>query len=132
MATDVNTLLADVKCYACQPPGLWQLLMLGLLKQTAEAVDPMADTTVAGLLEEVKCYACQPPGIWQLLTLALLKQIADAGGTGGGGGTGEVLCGTDDPTDDPGVDCAVYYRTDNYAMWKWHDGSGTWVQFIAP
>ncbi|MBU2249875.1 MAG: hypothetical protein KKD77_24225 [Gammaproteobacteria bacterium] len=128
MATDVNTLMADVKCYACQPPGLWQLLMLGLLKQTAEAVDPMADTTVAGLLEEAKCYACQPPGMWQLLALALLKQIAEAGGTGGGG-TGGVLCGAVDPVAAPTETCAFYYRTDTGAVWYW-DGAA-WVALIA-
>jgi hypothetical protein len=129
VATDANTLLSEVKCYACQPPGIWQLLKLGLLRQILLAHDAMADTSVNTLLENVKCYECIPPGMWHLLELALLQAILAAGG--GGGGTGGVLCGVVNPVADPGVACAFYYRTDTLELWSWDDGAGTWAQIIA-
>ena len=129
MATDVNTLLADVKCYACLPAGQIQLLTLGLLKQLVEAADPMADTTVNGLLAKAKCYACQSPGIWPLFMLGMLKQLADAGGTTGA--TGGVLCGVlNPPVADPGIDCCIYYNTATGDWWQWNDGAGTWDEVL--
>jgi hypothetical protein len=130
MATDANSLLADVNCYQCAPPGQWQLLKLALLRQILLALDPVANTDVNSLLATVNCYQCLTPGLWQLLELALLKSIADAGGLGGGG-SGGVLCSTADPTDDPGVTCALHYRTDTGELWSWNDGAGTWDQLLA-
>lgn len=88
----------------------------------------MAECDVDTLMDDAKCLQCLSDKQLAMLIVQLLCEINDVGV---GGGTGGVLCGTEDPTEDPGVACAIYYRTDNYAMWKWHDGSGTWVQFIA-
>src|SRR5439155_22394095 len=111
MASDAQTLMNEVACFACLPPGQVELAKLGLLKQILLASSPMADTSAQALLEAAKCYACLPPGYWQLLELALLQQIVTGGGTGGGGGG--VLCGAADPTTAPTGSCAIYYRTDN-------------------
>jgi hypothetical protein len=120
MATDANTLLAEAACYDCgTPPGQWQLLKLGLLRQILLASDPVADTSPAALLEAAKCYVCMPPGLWQLLELGLLQQIVAGGGTGGGGG---VTCGVVDPVAAPTGSCAIYYRTDTGTIFVW-DGA---------
>lgn len=94
MATDATSLMASAACYTCAPPGQWQLMKLGLLKQILLASSPMADTSATALMQHAACYACLPPGMWQLIELGLLKQIAEGGGVGGGGG---VLSTTGDP-----------------------------------
>ncbi len=95
MASDAQTLMDEVACFACLPPGQVELAKLGLLKQILLASSPMADTSAQALLEAAKCYACLPPGYWQLIELALLQQIVTGGGTGGG--SGGVLQTTGNP-----------------------------------
>lgn len=95
MATDATSLMASAACYTCAPPGQWQLMKLGLLKEILLAANPMADTSATGLMQSAACYACLPPGMWQLIELGLLRQLVDGGGTGGGGGG--VLETTGDP-----------------------------------
>lgn len=126
MATDANTLLAEVKCFECSPPGQWQLLKLGLLKQILLANDSMADTSPSALLEAAKCYACSPPGFWMLYELALLQQIVANGGGGGGSGTIQVYTGAAPPAapDDP-TKPALWYPTGGGGMLQW-DGAA-WV-----
>jgi len=118
MATDTATLLADTVCYECGPPGQWQLLKLGLLKQILLATNPVADTSANALLEAAKCYVCMPPGIWQLLELGLLKQIADGGGVGGG-----VSCGAGAPVAAPASTCAFYIDTTDGTIYEYYNGA---------
>ncbi len=117
MATDATTLLDETKCFVCLPPGMWQLLKLGLLKQILLASDPMADTSATALLAAAKCYECLPPGMWQLIELGLLQQIVDGGGAGGGGG---VTCGAVDPVAAPTGSCAIYFNTAAHSLWAWN------------
>lgn len=120
MATDANTLLELTKCYQCAPPGEWQLLKLGLLKQLVLANDPMADTSPTALLELTKCYQCMPPGFWQLFELGLLQQIADAGGTGGGGG---IQCTVGIPVAAPSSSCALAIDTTDGTIYEFYSGA---------
>ena len=122
-----NELMEQAKCYTCLPPGFWQLLKLGLLKQILLTVNNMADTSVNGLMEAAKCYTCVPPGNWHLLELALLKSISDGGGVGGGG----VLYGTTDPTDAPASGSGSYYNTTSGEFWVWNSATSSWDQLIA-
>ncbi len=132
MATDVNTLLSETRCYECLLPGMSQLLKLGLLKQILLANNPMADTSINALLEAAKCYECLPPGMQQLIELALLQQIAANGGGGGGGGTIQVYQGAfADPNgnlvpDDP-TKPALYFPDGGGTLWQFNVLSQTWV-----
>src|SRR5438128_12643490 len=88
MASDAQTLMNEVACFACLPPAEVELAKLGLLKQILLASTPMADTSAQALLETATRYACLPPGYWQLFEFALLQHIVTGGGTGGGSGGG--------------------------------------------
>ncbi len=120
MATDATTLLDETKCFVCLPPGMWQLLKLGLLKQILLASDPMADTSATALLAAAKCYECLPPGMWQLIELGLLQQIVDGGGAGGGGG---VTCGAGAPVAAPASGCGAYVNTSDGSLFLYYSGS---------
>ena len=46
-------------------------------------------------------------------------------------GSGGILCGTSDPTDPPGVDCAKYYRIDTGEEWNWNATTSSWDKILS-
>jgi len=129
MATDSRTLLDAVKCYACQTPGTWQLLKLGLLQQILLAQNPMADTSPNALLAAAGCYACYSPGFWQLFELGLLQQIVD----GGISGDVQVMSGAADPPvaapANPAL-AAIYYAIPGNSVYIWDVAGAAWIPVI--
>lgn len=123
-----TTLLASAKCYECLPPGHWQLLKLGLLKQILLVLSPMADTSANALMEQAKCYACMSPGLWQLLELGLLKAISDAGLGGTGGGS--ISHGVGAPTTAPDGGAGLYIDDSTDIVWIYKPSTGTWVELM--
>jgi len=77
-AISVNTLLDEVKCYACFGASMTQLIKLALLRRQLLALVPAADVSAGALLEYAKCYGCYGASLVDLLELALLDQIAQA------------------------------------------------------
>lgn len=75
-AIATNTLLDEVKCYACYGGTMIQLIKLGLLRRTLLSKYPTADVSAAALLDYAKCYACYGSSTMDLLELALLDQIS--------------------------------------------------------
>lgn len=71
----VNTLLDEVKCYACLGISINQLIKLALLRRILLAASPSEDVSVGALMEYAKCYACYGSSAAQLLELALLDKI---------------------------------------------------------
>ncbi len=120
MATDSTTLLDETKCFVCLPPGMWQLLKLGLLKQILLGISPMADTSATALLAAAKCYECLPPGMWQLIELGLLQQIA---GGGGGGGGASLQCTTGIPVAPPIGTCGLAVDSTTGTIYVYSNGA---------
>ena len=78
-AIATNTLLDEVKCYACYgSASITQLLTLALLRRTLLARNASADVTAAGLISYAKCYGCFGANVFDLIELALLDQIAQS------------------------------------------------------
>jgi hypothetical protein len=75
-AIATNTLLEEVKCYACYGGSTATLLKLALLRRLLLGRYPNADVTGPGLLAYAKCYACYGASVMELLELALLDQIS--------------------------------------------------------
>lgn len=77
-AIATNTLLDEVKCYACFGASLTQLMKLALLRRQLLAAVPTADVSAGALIEYAKCYGCYGASLVDLIELALLDQIAQA------------------------------------------------------
>lgn len=77
-ALATNTLLDEVKCYACFGGSISKLLELALIRRKLLAVSPTADVSAGALFNYAKCYACYGASIMDLLELAMLDQIAQA------------------------------------------------------
>lgn len=133
MATDAQTLLDETKCYQCNAPDLYALMLIktGLLRQILLAQDPMADTSPQTLMNAGRCYECYAPNVYALMLMqtALLAQIVGGGsGTGGAG-----LVGVVDPEGvvvaSPGTS---YYNTVLFKFWYKTSGVGNtgWTQVV--
>lgn len=124
MATcDPQDLLDASKCFACLTPHQLQVIAVTLLCK--EVYHDMASCDPQELLSASKCFECLTPGQLAVISVQLLCEILNAGGPST---TTCLLCGTVDPTEDPNCECALYYRTDNMAVWLWNDGTATWSQ----
>lgn len=126
-ATDYQSLLngTNVACYSSMPPGLQRVLILALLQIIAKNVAPTVPTDYQSLLSaaNIACYTNLSPGEWQVLELALLQIIAN-NGTGGGGGTGNVVFGNysgTTPNFTPTVDTEAV-DTSNGSVWYYYNG----------
>lgn len=113
-ATDPQTLIASAACFNCFLP-VGGLLKLGLLKEIALALNPMADTSPQNLINIATCYRCvaQP----DLLELGLLALIAQ-NGTPGGGGLSGITEGTSNPPPTDGSITTLLYKDTNTGF-KW-------------
>lgn len=77
-AIATNTLLDEVKCYACPGASLTQLLKLGLLRRALLARVPTADTSMQALITYGNCYFCYGASFADVLELSLLDQLSQA------------------------------------------------------
>ena len=75
-AIATNTLLDEVKCYACYGGSMTSLIRLALIRRILLGKYPTADVTAAGLLEYSKCYACYGASVIELLELAMLDKFS--------------------------------------------------------
>jgi hypothetical protein len=76
MAVVANTLLDEVKCYACTGEiGMSQLLKLALLRRIALTNNPAADVTYQALIDSSECYLCLGISVYDALELGLLNII---------------------------------------------------------
>lgn len=75
-AANTQTLLEEVKCYACYGGSIQQLLKLALLRRKLLVGSPSADVSAGALIEYAKCYGCYGASIMDLIELALLDQIS--------------------------------------------------------
>lgn len=82
----------------------------------------IADVTIEEIIAGSACFRCLSD--FQAAELFLLNEIV-TNGTGGGGGSGEVLCGAVDPVAPPTGPCALYFQTVSQALYAW-DGAA-WV-----
>lgn len=118
--------MGEASCFNCFGYGDVKLVEVALLCRVLRALDPMATCNVQDLLNEAQCFLCLSPQQWELIKLQLLCNIEAA--SGGGISGGSILCGLVDPVADPGVACAVFYRTDTGSIWLW-DGAA-WQQKV--
>lgn len=130
MATCSRTsVMAAAVDYNTFSPHALRVAQVGLLIQILKQSNPMADTS----RETIMAAAVQYNGLSEqqlaVATVQLLCEVLNAGGAGTG--AAEVFSGTADPTDDPGVASAVYYRTDNGAVWTWNETTGSWNKILA-
>lgn len=84
---DAQTLIASANCYNCF--GNFELIKLGLLRQIALSLNPMADVTAQTLIASGNCYNCY--GNLALIELALLALIVNQGL---GGGSSQIVAYT--------------------------------------
>lgn len=97
-------------CYRCVPDQRAAILFL---------LARIADVTIEEIIAGSACFRCLSD--FQAAQLFLLNTIA-TNGTGGGGGSGEVLCGAVPPVAAPATSCALYYDTVSTALYYW-DGA---------
>lgn len=109
--------------YCCVPQGDLWLGVLALLIDVGNG-DPVPDAET--LMAEISCLRCAvQSGDVPLLILGAVANL-----TSGGGGLGGVTCSTADPVAAPSGSCALHYRTDNGALWKWNGAA--WAQLLGP
>lgn len=100
-------------CWRCVPDFRAALLFL---------LATNAGMTIEQVIAGSACWRCVAD--FQAAELFLLNEIV-TNGTGGGGGSGEVLCGAVDPVAPPTTTCALYFQTVSQALYAW-DGAA-WV-----
>lgn len=116
-----STLMAAAKCFTCLGPTEQYAIQTYLLCQiSGMSCEP------ATLMDSARCFTCLEESQLAAINTYLLCQILLAGG--GGGGV-SVSCGIVNPVAAPTGSCAIYYRTDNGAVWVWN-GAG-WLPIIA-
>lgn len=76
MASDFNTLNSEASCFLCAGVTQAEALKLALEARWLLALDPTADTSVAGLTNYGKCYACLGLSLFDLLEISMLDQIS--------------------------------------------------------
>lgn len=78
-AINPTTLDSEAKCYYCLTPATpAKAYKLALIARSLVAVDPAADTSVAGNLEYGKCYGCLGMSEFEIVELALLDKLSQA------------------------------------------------------
>ena len=76
------------------------------------------------LVNESQCIMdCMGKSQMDAAELSILCNLLQSGG---GTGTGSVLCGNGAPVADPGVNCAIYYDLTQGDIYKWRDSTGLW------
>jgi hypothetical protein len=128
VACDSTSLLNNAKCiFGCVPPGMAKAIQIALLCNIVNGT-VMTDCSAQNLVTQAACFLpCIAAGAADSIIIYLLCQIA-SGSSGGGGGSGSVLCGTVDPTTGPTGSCGIYYRSDTGGFWYWNGSA--WIQFI--
>lgn len=121
VSCEPSSVMAASKCFMCLDEAEQAAIQTYLLCQIAGMI-----CTPQTLMTAAKCYMCLGPAQLQAINTYLLCQIL----AGGGSGAADVDCGVVDPTVAPTTTCAIYYRTDNGAVWVWNGAA--WLQIIAP
>jgi len=124
--------LDDAKCFACLTPYQLMQVTVSLLCKILQEYNPMATCDPNTLIADAKCFDCLLPYQLQLVTVQLLCEIKNTiNDSGGGSGTGCVLCGDTDPREAPeDCECAVYYDRATGRLWYWNDTTTAWVLLI--
>ena len=131
MATcDTQEILSDASCFSCYPPGQLELMRMVILCRMLNALNPMANCSPSSLLESAACFACHTTGELAIINTQLLCDIREAIGNGQ---QTCLLCGTDDPSETPACNCALYYKVLpdlNLELWYWDADTTQWIQTI--
>lgn len=127
MACDPQTLVSAVGCqFNCLSGKMLAAIRIRLLCAIVDKETMACDAQT--LIDNAKCIeSCVPNGMMAAIEIYLLCQIATNTASGASGST---LCGVADPITAPTTTCAIYYRTDNGAVWYW--SGSAWIQLIAP
>lgn len=128
MACTPSELRASTACCDTYSQHDLLRLLLGARCLTLKAVDPMASCDFSLWFSSTANLAGR--SIHDLLRTLIGAECAIAEAMGNGEQTC-LLCGTDDPTETPSCDCALYYKIfpdGNMGLWYWNGSA--WIESI--
>lgn len=131
MATcSIQDSINEGACYIELNPVFRDSIQTALLCNILQALDPMAQCDIQALINSGACYIDLSPEVRDSIQTQLLCDIREAIGSGQ---QTCLLCGTEDPTETPSCDCALYYKRlpdGNQELWFWDVDTASWVQSI--
>lgn len=77
-ATEVQTALSEVSCYACLGLTIAQMLKLSYLRSWLLTLNASADTSLANLMSQGNCLGCYGLSAFDILEIVLLDMIVTA------------------------------------------------------